>query len=84
MGRNPKPSISEEKVAEIVGLTLHSKSDGETHWSCRSMAKRAGVSPASVQRIWSARGLKPHLVKTFKLSNDATSRRNLSTWWVCT
>jgi transposase len=34
------------------------------------MAKRAGVSPASVQRIWSARGLKPHLVKTFKLSND--------------
>jgi transposase len=34
------------------------------------MAKLAGVSPASVQRIWSARGLKPHLVKTFKLSND--------------
>ncbi|MGH3515358.1 MAG: IS630 family transposase, partial [Pseudonocardiaceae bacterium] len=43
---------------------------GETHWSCRSMATRAGVSSASVQRIWSARGLKPHLVKTFKLSND--------------
>ena len=34
------------------------------------MAKRVGVSPASVHRIWSARGLKPHLVKTFKLSND--------------
>ena len=34
------------------------------------MAKRVGVSSASVQRIWSARGLKPHLVKTFKLSND--------------
>ena len=34
------------------------------------MAKVTGVSPASVQRIWSARGLKPHLVKTFKLSND--------------
>jgi len=34
------------------------------------MAKQVGVSPASVQRIWSARGLKPHLVKTFKLSND--------------
>jgi hypothetical protein len=69
-GRGPKPSISDEKVAEIVELTLHSKPDGETHWSCRSMAKRVGVSPASVQRIWSARGLKPHLVKTFKLSND--------------
>ncbi len=69
-GRGRKPSISDEKVAEIVELTLHSKPEGETHWSCRSMANRAGVSSASVQRIWSARGLKPHLVKTFKLSND--------------
>jgi transposase len=69
-GRGPKPSISEEKVAEIVELTLHSTPKGQTHWSCRSMADKVGVSPASVQRIWSARGLKPHLVKTFKLSND--------------
>jgi hypothetical protein len=69
-GRGRKPSISDEKVAEIVDLTLHSKSEGETHWSCRSMAKQTGVSPASVQRMWSARGLKPHLVKTFTLSND--------------
>jgi transposase len=69
-GRGRKPSISDEKVAEIVELTLHSKPKGETQWSCRSMAKQVGVSPASVQRIWSARGLKPHLVKTFKLSND--------------
>jgi transposase len=69
-GRGRKPSISDDKVAEIVDLTLHSKPEGQTHWSCRSMAKQVGVSPASVQRIWSARGLKPHLVKTFKLSND--------------
>lgn len=34
------------------------------------MAKRVGVSKDTVQRVWSARGLKPHLVKTFKLSND--------------
>jgi transposase len=34
------------------------------------MAKQVGVGPATVQRIWSGRGLKPHLVKTFKLSND--------------
>jgi hypothetical protein len=34
------------------------------------MAKAVGVSPATVQRVWSARGLKPHLVKSFKLSND--------------
>ena len=56
-GRGPKPSISEEKIAEIVELTLHSKPEGQTHWSCRSMAQVAGVSPATVQRIWSARGL---------------------------
>src|SRR5262249_12458745 len=41
-----------------------------THWTCRAMAKAAGVSHRSVQRIWSAHGLKPHQVKTFKLSND--------------
>ncbi|MGH3885214.1 MAG: IS630 family transposase [Pseudonocardiaceae bacterium] len=69
-GRGRKPSISDEKVAEIVDLTLHSTPAGQTHWSCRSMADRAGVSSASVQRIWSARGIKPHLVKTFKLSHD--------------
>ena len=34
------------------------------------MAVQVGVSPATVQRIWSARGIKPHQVKTFKLSND--------------
>ena len=54
-GRGRKPSISDEKVVEIVDLTLHSKPEGQTHWSCRSMAKHVGVSPASVQRIWSAR-----------------------------
>jgi transposase len=69
-GRGRKPSISDEKVARIVAATLHEKPPGETHWSCRSMAKAHEVSPATVQRIWSARGLKPHRVETFKLSTD--------------
>ena len=69
-GRGRKPSISEAKIAEIVRATQETTSPGATHWSCRTMAKAQGVSPATVQRIWSARGLKPHLVKTFKLSND--------------
>jgi len=69
-GRGPKPSIPAEKVEEIVRLTLHEKPDGETHWSCRSMAKRAGVSSSTVQRIWAARGIQPHRVETFKLSSD--------------
>jgi transposase len=69
-GRGRKPGISAEKIEEILRLTQHEKPSGATHWSCRSMAKAVGVSPATVQRIWSGRGLKPHLVKTFKLSND--------------
>ncbi len=69
-GRGRKPQITDQKVSEIVNATLLDKPPGETHWSCRTMAKAQGVSPATVQRIWSARGLKPHLVKTFKVSND--------------
>jgi transposase len=69
-GRGRKATITDEKVAEIVRATLLEKPAGETHWSCRSMAKAHGVSPATVQRIWSARGLQPHRVDTFKLSGD--------------
>jgi transposase len=69
-GRGRKPSIPQDTIDEIVRLTLHETPPGETHWSCRTMAARAGVSSSTVQRIWSARGLKPHQVKTFKLSND--------------
>jgi transposase len=69
-GRGRRPSIPASKVEEIVHLTLHQTPPGETHWSCRTMAARAGVSSSTVQRIWSARGIKPHRVETFKLSND--------------
>ena len=69
-GRGRKPSIAASKIEEIVDLTLRETPPGETHWSCRTMAARAGVSPATVQRIWSARGLQPHRLETFKLSND--------------
>ena len=34
------------------------------------MAEAQRISPAAVQRIWHAHGLKPHLVRTFKLSRD--------------
>jgi len=76
-GRGRKPVLSAEKVEEIVRLTQHEKPSGATHWSCRSMARQVGVSPATVQRIWSGRGLKPHLVKRFKLSNDPAFEEKL-------
>jgi transposase len=69
-GRGRKSSIPQDKIEQIVELTRNSKPVGHTHWSCRTMAKQVRVSPATVQRVWAARGLKPHLVKTFKLSND--------------
>src|SRR6476620_10092563 len=69
-GRGRKPTIPQEVIEEIVDLTQNSSPAGETHWSTRTMAKRVGVSKDTVQRVWSARGLKPHLVKTFKVSND--------------
>ena len=69
-GRGRKPVLSQAKIEEIVELTRNSKPEGETHWSVRTMARKVGVSPSTVQRIWAGRGLKPHLVVTFKLSND--------------
>ncbi len=77
-GRGRKPSIAPEKVAEIVHATLHEKPVGETQWSCRSMARAHGVSHSTVQKIWAARGLKPHRVKTFKLSNDPRFEEKLA------
>jgi transposase len=69
-GRGRKPSIPEETIAEIVRLTTTTTPPGATHWSCRTMAKKVGVSSATVQRIWSDLGLAPHRVETFKVSND--------------
>lgn len=64
------PAITAETVTRIVRKTTQETPEGATHWSTRSMAKAIGVSKATVQRIWAAHGLKPHLTRTFKLSND--------------
>ena len=67
------PSISTAKVREIVRKTTRSKPKGGkagSHWSSRTMAAAAGVSASTVRRVWKRHGLKPHLVRTFKVSND--------------
>jgi len=51
-------------------MTLHEKPPNATQCSARTMAKAAGISYTSVQRIRRAHELKPHLVKTFKVSRD--------------
>jgi transposase len=67
-GRSFKP-LPRDKEAEIITRTQTAPAHA-TQWSCSSMGKLCGVSPSSVQRVWQANGFKPHLIKTFKLSND--------------
>ena len=65
-----KPSLTAAKIRSIVRKTTQEKPRGATHWSTRTMAKAAGVSEKTIRRIWKRHGLKPHLIRTFKLSND--------------
>jgi transposase len=58
--------LATEKIKQVVHMTLHEKPLNATHWSMRSMATAAGISYSSVQHIWLAHGLKPHLTKDFQ------------------
>lgn len=69
-GRGTKPHYDRSRVAQVVKATLQSKPGGSTHWSTRSMAKAQGLSKSTVQRIWDDHRLKPHRIRSFKLSRD--------------
>jgi len=70
----PRPgrtsTITPGKIQEVIRKTTREKPSNATHWSTRSMARAAGLSEKSVRRIWRQHGLKPHLARTFKVSND--------------
>lgn len=70
----PRPggprTISDEQIEEVLVATLERQPTDATHWSRASMAKESGLSKSTVGRVWKAFGLKPHLVDTFKISND--------------
>jgi len=70
------PTITPARVQRVIDKTIREKPRNATHWSTRTMAQVVGISEASVRRIWHAHGLKPHLVKTFKISRTPTSPRN--------
>ena len=70
-GRGRKPTYSARKIKAIVQATLLSKPEGMTQWSCRQMAQAQGVSKSTISTIWRSHNLKPHRVKSFKLSRDA-------------
>jgi transposase len=65
-----KPPIPAGTVAHVVALTCGEPPAGVTHWTGRAMAKIAGISLRSVQRIWDGHQLQPHRVRSFKRSRD--------------
>ena len=69
-GRGRKRKYNSLKINTIVEKTLTTVPRNGTHWSTRSLAKESNVSHMTIHRIWRAHELKPHLVRTFKLSKD--------------
>ncbi|MFI5295914.1 MAG: IS630 family transposase [Thermodesulfovibrionales bacterium] len=69
-GRGRKPQLTVEKIESVVNATLQTKPAGATHWSCRAMAKKQGVSKSTINRVWQSHSLQPHRIKQFKLSRD--------------
>jgi transposase len=64
------PAIPAAVVKRVIHMTTKEKPKNATQWSTRTMAEAVGISEASIRRIWHKNGLKPHLVDTFKVSND--------------
>ena len=60
LGDEPRPgvprTITDAQVEEVVVRTLEETPEGATHWSKRELARRVGISPTSVHRIWRAFG----------------------------
>lgn len=63
-------TITPAQVREVVRKTTQDQPPNATHWSTRTMAAATGLSEKSIRRIWRQHGLKPHLLRTFKLSRD--------------
>ena len=60
----------EQRESEIIRKTTQETPKNATHWSTRTLAKELGVTQSMIHRVWKANGLKPHLIRTFKLSRD--------------
>jgi len=65
-----KPTKRNKLARLIIKKTTEETPSNATHWSTRSLAKKLGASQSMVHRVWKANGLKPHLARTFKVSND--------------
>jgi len=64
------PPLPRDVRLKVIAKTVQETPPNATHWSRTMMAEAVGISPSSVGRIWADAGLKPHIVKGFKVSND--------------
>ena len=76
--RGGRPRRQREGIeSEIIRRTTQETPQNATHWSTRSLAKELEISQSMVHRVWKANGLKPHRVRTFKLSRDPNFEEKL-------
>jgi transposase len=76
--RGGRPRSQREEVeSKIIDTTTQRTPKNATHWSTRSLAADLGLSQSIVHRVWTAHGLKPHLIRTFKLSRDPLFEQKL-------
>jgi transposase len=68
--RGGRPREREAIESEIIRKTTQETPANATHWTTRTLAKVLGTTQSMVHRVWKANGLRPHMVRTFKLSND--------------
>lgn len=71
------PQISARMRARVVALTLKPPPAGLSHWSSRELARKTGLSHASVHRIWVAHALQPHRSETFKFTDDPQAEEKI-------
>jgi transposase len=64
------PPLAREVRLRVIAKTVQDAPPNATHWSRVTMAEAVGISPSSVGRIWADAGLKPHVLRKFKVSND--------------
>ena len=64
------PPLPRDTRLKVITKTVKETPPNATHWSRSSVAEAVGISPSSVGRIWAEAGLKPHVTRSFKVSND--------------
>lgn len=75
--RGGRPRKRESIESEIIRKTTQETPANATHWSTRTLAKAMGITQSMIHRVWTANGLKPHMVRTFKLSKDPNFEKKL-------